>query len=112
MININKKRDEENISSAETWSIRNLENLINRMAEQQKCNENPTYKYMKFENCEIYHNILFYVLSYIDFESINDCFDPIKNIISECFQLDEEKTKELFDTYYSKPEISYDDNSK
>jgi hypothetical protein len=32
MIKLNKKRDEENLSSAETWSIRNLENLINRMA--------------------------------------------------------------------------------
>jgi hypothetical protein len=32
MIKLNKKRDEENLSSVETWSIRNLENLINRMA--------------------------------------------------------------------------------
>ena len=70
MIKLNKKRDEENLSSVETWSIRNLENLINRMAEQQKCNETPIYKYMEFKNCEIYHNILFYVLSYIDFESV------------------------------------------
>ena len=67
---------------------------------------------MEFKNCEIYHNILFYVLSYIDFESVEDCFAPVLKTITESFQLNEEKNKELYETYYSKPEISYDDNSK
>ena len=111
MIQLNKKKDEENLSSAETWSIRNLENLLNRMAEQQKCNNDIIYKNMKFENCEIYHNILFYVLSYIEFESINECFDPVLKIISECFELDQEKANQLYYTYYNIPEISYDNNS-
>ena len=44
----------------------------------------------------------------LDFESINESFDPILDLIKECFQLTSEKTKELGDTYYSKPEISYD----
>ena len=40
MIKLNKKRDDGNLSAAETWSIRNRENMINRIAEQQKCKRN------------------------------------------------------------------------
>ena len=46
MIKLNRKRDDGNLSSAETWSIRNLENIINRMGEQQKC-EDLSYKYIQ-----------------------------------------------------------------
>ena len=49
---------------------------------------------------------------YEDFESVEDCFAPVLKTITESFQLNEEKNKELYETYYSKPEISYDDNSK
>ena len=43
MIKLNRRREDGNLASAEAWSIRNLENIINRMAEQQKC-EDITYK--------------------------------------------------------------------
>ena len=106
MIKLNKRRDDGNLASAEAWSIRNLENIINRMAEQQKC-EDITYKGIQYENCSLYINVLFYVLSYIDFESIDDSFDEISHLITDCFQIGE-KEEELRKTYYSKPEISYD----
>ena len=108
MIQLNKKRDDGNLSSAEAWSIRNLENIINRMAEQQKCQENLTYKYISYENCLLYINVLFYVLSYIEFETIDDSFDHVLELIENCFQLTDEQTTELRNTYYSVPEISYD----
>ena len=112
MIKLNKKRDDGNLSAAEAWSIRNLENIINRMAEQQKCNEQITYKYKQYENCELHHNVLFYVLSYIDYESVDETFDPIFDIIKDCFQLDEEKAKDLKDAYRCKPELSYVNEKK
>lgn len=85
MIKLNKRREDGNLASAEAWSIRNLENIINRMAEQQKC-EDITYKSIQYENCSLYINVLFYVLSYIDFESVDDSFDEILNLITDCFQ--------------------------
>jgi MoxR-like ATPase len=111
MIKLNKRRDDGNLASAEAWSIRNLENIINRMAEQQKC-RNPTYKRIQYENCALYVNVLFYVLSYIDFESVDESFDEILNLITECFQLNQKESEELRKTYFSKPEISYDDSDK
>ena len=111
MIKLNKRRDDGNLASAEAWSIRNLENIINRMAEQQKC-QNPTYKRIQYEGCALYVNVLFYVLSYIDFESIDESFDEILNLITECFQLNQKESEELRKTYFSKPEISYDDSDK
>ena len=112
MIKLNQKREDGNLSSAEAWSIRNLENLINRMAEQEKCKTNISYKYIQYENCELYMNVLFYVLSYIDFESINESFDQILDLIKDCFQLTPAKEKELRETYFSNPEISYDNSTK
>ena len=111
MIKLNKKRDDGNLSAAEAWSIRNLENIINRMAEQQKCKEQLTYKYITYENCELYINVIFYVLSYIDFESIDESFDQIIKLIEDCFQLSESQVNEIRATYYSNPEISYDSRS-
>ena len=110
MLELNKKRVNGNLAAAEAWSIRNLENIINRMAEQQKC-EDITYKSIQYENCSLYINVLFYVLSYIDFESVDDSFDEILNLITDCFQLGE-NGEELRKTYYSKPEISYDSYTK
>ena len=95
LIELNKKRDDGNLSSAEAWSIRNLENIITRMAEQQKCKEDFSYKYRDYENCELYKNVLFYVLSYIDFESINDSFDQISEIIAKCFQVDKNDLRDI-----------------
>jgi len=80
------------------------------MAEQQKC-EDITYKGIQYENCTLYVNVLFNVLSYIDFESVDDSFDEILHLITDCFQIGE-KEEELRKTYYSKPEISYDIESK
>ena len=111
MIKLNKRREDGNLASAEAWSIRNLENIINRMAEQQKC-QNPTYKRIQYENCALYVNVLFYVLSYIDFESVDESFDEILNLITECFQLSQKESEELRKTYFSKPEISYNDSDK
>lgn len=37
MIKLNKRRDDGNLTSAKACSIRNLENIINWMGEQQKC---------------------------------------------------------------------------
>ena len=109
MIKLNKRREDGNLASAEAWSIRNLENIINRMAEQQKC-EDIIYKSIQYENCSLYVNVLFYVLSYIDFESIEDSFDEILNLIIECFQLGK-NGEELRKIYESKPEISFDSSS-
>ena len=110
MIQLNKRRDDGNLASAEAWSIRNLENIINRMSEQQKC-EDPTYKYIQYENCSLYLNVLYYVLSYIDFESIEESFDEILSLIEKCFQLTKKELLELQKTYYSKPEISFDNSN-
>ena len=81
------------------------------MAEQQRC-EDITYKLIQYENCKIYVNVLFYVLSYIDFESVEDAFDEILKLITECFQLEKIESLNLRKTYFSKPEISYDEQSK
>lgn len=43
MIKLNKRREDGNLASAEVWPIRNLENIINRMTEHQRC-EDITYK--------------------------------------------------------------------
>jgi hypothetical protein len=102
MIELNKKKNDGTLSSAESWSIRNLENIINRMAEQQKCRD-FLYKHIKYENCELYINVIFYVLSYIDFESIDESYDQIIKLIENCFQLNPTQTNELRETYYSKP---------
>ena len=112
MIKLNKKKDDGNLSSAEAWSIRNLENIINRMADQQKCEGNPSYKYIQDENCNLSVNVLFYVLSYIDFRSVDNSCDQILELIHNCLQLTVEETNELRETYYSKPEISYDESTK
>ena len=108
MIKLNEKRDNGNLASAESWSIRNLEIIINRMAEQKKCNENYLYKKRQYENCELHVNVLFYVLSYIDDESVNESFKQIKPLIKDCFQLNEEQAEELQRIYDEKPEIQYD----
>jgi hypothetical protein len=47
MIKLNIRRDDSDLKSAEAWSIRNLENNINRMGEQQKC-QNPSYKRIQY----------------------------------------------------------------
>ena len=76
MIKLNKRREDGNLASAEAWSIRNLENIINRMAEQQKANKNE-FSRVHFENCSLYINVLFYVISYLDYESVNFSFEEI-----------------------------------
>ena len=108
MIELNKKKDDGTLSSAESWSIRNLENVINRMIEQQKSNND---NYIKYENCDLYINVLFYVLSYIDFESIDDSFDEILKLIENCFQLTQAQVKELKETYYCSPDLLPNDNN-
>ena len=99
MIKLNKQREDGNSGSAEAWSIRNLENIINRMSEQQKC-EDPSYRYIQYENCNLYLNVLFYVLSYIDFESFDESFDEILSLIEKCFQLNHEESEELKKTFF------------
>lgn len=74
MIKLNIKRDDDNLFAAEAWSIRNLENIIWL---NNKNVENLTYKYITYENCELYINVIFYVLSYIYFESIDGSFDQV-----------------------------------
>ena len=106
MKQLQKQRDDGNLASAEAWSIRNLENIINRMSEQQKCKD-FLYKNIQYENCSLYLNVLFYVLSYIDFESIEESFDEILTLIEKSFQLKTNESEELRKTYYSKPEISF-----
>lgn len=68
------------------------------MSEQQKC-EDPSYWYIQYENCSLYLNVLFYALSYIDFESVDESFDEILSLIEKCFQInyeESEKLKKLF----------------
>ena len=77
------------------------------MSVQQKCTEG--FKSINYQNCELWVNVLFYVLSYINFESCNDAFDQIAELIAKCFNAD---IKELKETYDSKPELSYDYSSK
>jgi hypothetical protein len=71
------------------------------MVEQQKC-EDFLYKHIKYENCELYINIIFYVLSYMDFELIDESYDQLLKIIENCFQLNSTEVNELRETYYSK----------
>lgn len=91
IIKLNKRRDAGNLASAEDQPIRNLENIINRMEEQQKY-ENPTYKRIQYENYTLYANVLFYVLTYIDFESVDEAFDEILYLINKCFQLNQKES--------------------
>ena len=78
------------------------------MIEQQKCNND---NYIKYENCDLYINVLFYVLSYIDFESIDDSFNEILKLIENCFQLTPAQAKELKETYYCNPDLLPNDNN-
>ena len=62
MLELNKKRVNGNLAAAEAWSIRNLENIINRMAEQQKhqgdifTNKSGS-SLIQYENCSLYINV-------------------------------------------------------
>jgi len=61
------------------------------MEEQQKY-ENPTYKRIQYENYTLYANVFFYVLTYIDFESVDEAFDEILYLINKCFQLNQKES--------------------
>lgn len=81
------------------------------MAEQQKCKDFLN-NHIKYENYELYINVIFYVLSYIDFESIEESYDQILKLIENCLQLNPIQTNELRETFYSKPELSYNNNEE
>lgn len=61
------------------------------MEEQQKY-KNPTYKRIQYENCALYAKVLFYVLTYIDFESVDEAFDEILYLITKWFQLNQKES--------------------
>ena len=116
MLELNKKRENGNLASAEAWSIRNLENIINRMAEQQKHQSNnfdneKSSSFIQYENCSLYINVLFYVMSFIDFELVDELFEDILELILDCFQIRELKD-ELKKTFNDKTLISYESSTK
>ena len=80
------------------WSLRDINKILHRKRYQD-------YNASEFQNITLCKNILFYTLSSKNTDDVKQIFDVILNLLSETFNLSEEATNDLKDSYLAVPTI-------
>ena len=94
MVELNKL----NLKVIPQWSLRDITKLFQRIHYQDA-------KKDSFINIKLHHNLLFYTLSPVSTEYIDEVFDPAFKKIVDIFELDEETSEQLKNCYKAEPQI-------
>ena len=97
MINLNKK----NFTEISQWSLRDITKIFQRTL-------NHSELHNIYKNIKIIHEILFYTLSSINKEEINNISKQVIDIIIDIFQYSEEDKNKLYKCFDSKAEFKKD----